>query len=445
MPHTLVLALGQLRLRPATFFGAATAFFLAVASVTLFGTLIATDAPPAPGGHPSLALLGGAFGEIAVLAALFVVANTLGFAVRQQQRDLALLRAVGATPRQVRRLVRAEVLLLVAVVSPPGWLVGSYGARRFVASLADRGLAAPGIAVPPSPPAMLAGSAVTLLIGAVAAAVAVWRVARARPVEALAGRGLSPVRACAGTLALGGAGTFCAFVSQQAPEKAGQGALLAALMLMMAVALLGPVLAKGAGLLSVPVRAVAPRVGWLADANLRGYAYRLSSAVVPAALLTGLSGTFLFIGATVGRASLAGTALADVDSPGDVWLRQVELVLLACFGGVATVNTLAALTADRRREFALLRLVGATRGQLVRMLAVETLLTALLGVAVGTGVALAAATAFSVTLPGGPLPSVPVGAYLVVLAVAGALTALGVLAAGVRALTGTPVQVATGG
>ncbi|MGA4541683.1 FtsX-like permease family protein [Uniformispora flossi] len=102
------LAYAGIRARPVTFAGLAAAVFLTVASVTLFGTLVVTPAPAAPDGRAGLALLGGAFGEIAVIAAVFVVAATLGYAVRQQQRELVLLRAVGATPRQVRRIVRAQ-------------------------------------------------------------------------------------------------------------------------------------------------------------------------------------------------------------------------------------------------------------------------------------------------------------------------------------------------
>src|SRR5262249_42557027 len=43
------------------------------------------------------------------------------------------------------------------------------------------------------------------------------------------------------------------------------------------------------------------------------------------------------------------------------------------FAGVATVNTLLAATAERAREFALLRLVGMRRWQLLRMIGWETL------------------------------------------------------------------------
>ncbi|MFE4520024.1 ABC transporter permease, partial [Kitasatospora sp. NPDC056783] len=110
------LSVGQIRRRPASFAGLGTALFLAVAAVTLFGSLVAAQvtAPAAVARTavtgPGLLPIAGAFGEIAVLVALFVVVNALGFTLRPQHRDLALLRTVAATPRQVRRVVRAQVV-----------------------------------------------------------------------------------------------------------------------------------------------------------------------------------------------------------------------------------------------------------------------------------------------------------------------------------------------
>ena len=55
---------------------------------------------------------GSAFGGYVVLLIVFVVAGTIGLSVRHRRRDLALLRAVAATPGQVRRMLVAEAALL---------------------------------------------------------------------------------------------------------------------------------------------------------------------------------------------------------------------------------------------------------------------------------------------------------------------------------------------
>ena len=56
---------------------------------------------------------------------------------------------------------------------------------------------------------------------------------------------------------------------------------------------------------------------------------------------------------------------------------------------LALINTFIAATAGRRREFALQRLIGATRGQILRMMSVEALLIFAGGVVLGTVVAVA--------------------------------------------------------
>ncbi len=62
--------------------------------------------------------LGSVLGGYVAGLVMFVVAGTIGLAVRHRRRDLALLRAVAATPGQVRLLVVAEVaqLAIVAVL-----------------------------------------------------------------------------------------------------------------------------------------------------------------------------------------------------------------------------------------------------------------------------------------------------------------------------------------
>jgi putative ABC transport system permease protein len=73
------------------------------------------------------ASIGGAIGmlsSIAVFVGLFVVSNTFGTLVRQRTRRLALLGAIGGTPRQIKRLIRLEALVLGVVASAGGVLLG---------------------------------------------------------------------------------------------------------------------------------------------------------------------------------------------------------------------------------------------------------------------------------------------------------------------------------
>ncbi|MFE4480569.1 MULTISPECIES: FtsX-like permease family protein [Streptomycetaceae] len=455
----LSLSAGQIRRRPASFAGLGTALFLAVAAVTLFGSLVAAQvtAPAAVArtavSGPGLVLIAGAFGEIAVLVALFVVVNALGFTLRQQHRDLALLRTVAATPRQVRRVVRAQVVATTLLVSGPGGLVGFLAARAFLAALQRRGMAAPGLRIPGAPVPALIGLAVALLVGLAASAVAARRITRPAPAAALTegagGPRRTPVpRVLAGLAVLAGGGLLLRLAASRPAgelDKAGQAALLGSLVLLVAVGLLGPVAARVlAAVLGAPARVLAPRAGWLADANLRGYAARLSSAVVPVALLVGLSGTLLVLTGTAEHVVRATGAATSVTKQSDIWLREAELGMLVCFAAVSTVNTLVALTADRRREFALLRLVGATRRQLLRMLGVEAVLTTAIGVLLGAAVAAAASGAFSLAVTGSVVPVVPGAACAWVVLGAVVLTVPGIVGTGLWAVGGSAVEM-TGG
>ncbi|HEY1178813.1 MAG TPA: FtsX-like permease family protein [Phytomonospora sp.] len=437
----LRLALAGLRARPASFFGLAAAMFLAVAAITLFGSL--TAAAIASDGDSGLGVIAGAFGEVAMIMAVFAGVGTLGFAVRQQYREMALLRTIAATPRQIRRLVRVQALGVVAAVSPPAWLAGSLGARFFLAELAARGLAPTGAEIPGTPLPMLIATTVTALVGGIATAFAAWRVSRRTPVAVLtdadsATDRLHWLRAVTGSLILLGVGVLCTVIVRREPDDAAQGALLGALAMMAAVGLLGPVPARAVvTLLGAPLRGRRCPGGRLATANLRGHAHRLSSAVVPIALLVGLSTTFLAITGTIRHAAPPGT-LHDAASDTDVWLRGVELAMLACFGAVATLNTLISLTLARRREYALLALLGATRAQLVRMLAVEAVLTAATGAVLGIAVAAPVGAAFALALTGSPIPWLAMGTYGPILAAAVLLAVGTMLLAGLRAVSRDP-------
>src|SRR5690606_35862730 len=68
----------------------------------------------------------------------------------------------------------------------------------------------------------------------------------------------------------------------------------------------------------------------------------------------------------------------------------VNLIALAVILGyiaIAVVNTLVMATGERRREFALMQLVGSTRGQVRAMMRIESVMVVLLATALGVLVA----------------------------------------------------------
>ncbi|MCI3929119.1 ABC transporter permease [Streptomyces sp. AN091965] len=128
--------------------------------------------------------------SVAGTTAVFVVASTFAFAVVQRRREVALLRAVGATPKQVRRMVRGEALLVGTLASAAGAALGLYGAQLLADVLIAMDIAPDWFEVKPSlhwtivaplAGAFLVGTTVAWC-GAVAAA---RRAGTVRPVEAL--------------------------------------------------------------------------------------------------------------------------------------------------------------------------------------------------------------------------------------------------------------------
>ncbi|WP_155127819.1 ABC transporter permease [[Actinomadura] parvosata] len=78
----------------------------------------------ASGEGTTIAGIVGMLASVAIFVGMFVVANTFGTLVRQRTRRLALLGAIGATPRQIARLIRLEALVLGAIASVGGVLAG---------------------------------------------------------------------------------------------------------------------------------------------------------------------------------------------------------------------------------------------------------------------------------------------------------------------------------
>ena len=95
-------------------------------------------------GFLSTALL--AFAGIAVFVGAFVIQNTFRITVAQRVRELALLRAIGATGTQVTVLVLVEAAILAVVASAVGVLAGIG-----VAELIKMAMNAAGVGIPDGP------------------------------------------------------------------------------------------------------------------------------------------------------------------------------------------------------------------------------------------------------------------------------------------------------
>jgi putative ABC transport system permease protein len=127
----------------------------------------------------TLGILTALFAMSLVIGGLGVV-NTLTLVVHERVREIGLLRAVGATRRQVRAIIRWEAVLTSALGALLGTLLGLAGAWLAVAALPGP---APAIVVPS---AHLAGTVLaTILLGVAAAVLPAAKAARIDVIQAL--------------------------------------------------------------------------------------------------------------------------------------------------------------------------------------------------------------------------------------------------------------------
>lgn len=260
----------------------------------------------APARAGMLALLGSVAGTV-VLIALLVVSSTIVQALQQRSRELGLLRAVGATPRQLRGAVGREVgrvatgaALLGAVASIPAFL----GLRTL---LGARGALPPGLELPLPPwllPAPLLTAGLTLLAARLAALIGCARTAKVRPAEALREAAPGNGRRITGLVLLFLGVSSAGTATLQRGEAAAAAAGAATVVLVIGCALLGPWIAEGAmRALGAPMRRFGGAGGHLAAANCTASARRSGAAITPIILVTAFVLVQLSAGATVTRAA----------------------------------------------------------------------------------------------------------------------------------------------
>ena len=271
-----------------------------------------------------------AFAGLALFIAMFVVASTMGLSIQQREREIALLRAVAATPAQIRRMIGWEAAIVGLIGSAAGVWPGAVLGEELGHALVRHGIVPPSFTVEADwmpAAAAVAGGVVVALLAVMAAA---RRAARLRPTIALADaavepRLIGPGRLVGGLLAIAGAvPLFAVATTARDPGTAAATSEMTAIMLVLAVGFLGPIAARvGSRLVGPPLAALAPVGGFLASANLGAATRLFSSASTPLVLSVAMSCTLLFSSTTIDhavtqerRAALAGDLAVTSSGPG---------------------------------------------------------------------------------------------------------------------------------
>ena len=267
------------------------------------------------------------FALIALAVATLSINNTFAITIAQRTRELALLRAVGASRRQVRGAVTLEALVIGAGSGLVG-LVGGLGIAGLLKGLFDAfGGALPAGGMEIRAQSLAIGFAAGVLVTMIAAQAPARRASGVAPVEALREADVEPGRpsrrrriTAVVLLAAGLALTLSA-------ASSGQGALIGigALVLVIATLAIAPVVVVPVvRLFGIGLRRTRTGSGRLAEENARRHPRR--TAATSTALVIGVAVVSLF---TVFAASMKLSIEDDVASGFSADLA----VNTAAFGG----------------------------------------------------------------------------------------------------------------
>ncbi|HWH45515.1 MAG TPA: FtsX-like permease family protein [Thermoleophilaceae bacterium] len=233
------------------------------------------------------------FAAMGLFVGSFLIFNSFQITVLQRQRELGMLRTLGASRRQVRRLILREAIALGVLGTALGLGAGALIAVGLVALLGAIGFPVSGLAfsTPGLVAAAVGGIAVTLL-GALVPAV---RAGRTSPIRALLGvsesrRPPRPSRALLGAAvtALGLGGVFWLASAEDAGGAPAIAGGLGVILIFTGVSLAAPFLISPlVRVLAWPARRLAPIEGRLASDSARANPGR--TAATASGLMIGLA------------------------------------------------------------------------------------------------------------------------------------------------------------
>jgi putative ABC transport system permease protein len=438
------LALRSLRHRPTAVVTTFVAVSLGTALTASFATLVesAFDTRHADD-RELLVTLGGVVGSWAALIVLFAVASTVGLVAEQRAREVALLRTIGATPRQARALIVIEAAIVALVAASGGALIATVGGAALFQAVQRAGLITSTSIYGGGAVSLGTAAGVITLVGTIAAVIGSRRATRGPAGLALRaaevpGRRRSRWRALVGAL-LVASGVASAVVTLtitgQATEAyaAMQSSGSASVVVGVGLATLAPGLL---GRLAAPVRPLLRRggAGHLAAENLTRRPHVLAGLLGPVIVLVSTAvGTLLMIG-------VDSRTLTPASDPADVGdtitlINSIIVGMICLFAAIMVVNAVAAVVAGRRGEFDRLWRIGATSGQVRASLMLEAVAVAAIGIVVGLLGSTATAVPYSIVRHEGVVPNGQLWLPPLVAAVAFGLT-VGATWAAYRGTTG---------
>lgn len=211
------------------------------------------------------------FAGVALLVSTFTIHNTFSIVVAQRTRESALLRALGASRRQVLTAVVVESLVVGIVASAIGLFGGLALANGLSALLSALGMSIPTAAMTLNGTTVLVSMVVGVVVTLIAGLTPAVKASRVAPLAALRDvevdrSGTSIVRAVLGTLVTGGGVALVVTASHTGSAMALAG--LGSLLTVIGAVLIGPIVARLAtAVIGIPIRMFGGQSGKLARRN----------------------------------------------------------------------------------------------------------------------------------------------------------------------------------
>ncbi|ELP69492.1 ABC transporter permease [Streptomyces turgidiscabies] len=314
------------------------------------------------------------FAGIALFVGTFIIANTFTMLVAQRTKELALMRAVGASRRQITRSVLIEAFVVGAVAAVTGLVAGigiGVGLRSLLGVL--------GATVPDGPLVVTSGTVgAALAVGILITMLAAWlpgrRAAKIPPVAAM-----SSVHATATTKSLvlrntlgalfSGAGVAVVLVATTMSGSDGQAPMgIGAVLLIIGVFILTPLLSRPMIAAAAPLMRVFGVSGKLARQNSVRNPRR--TAATASALMIGLT---LITGMTV----MAGSVQKSIDKMASDSVRADYVI------SMANGNDLSPDVAAKLAKTSGVTAAGSVRYGAVRIARTTESVTGVTGVTIG--------------------------------------------------------------
>ncbi|MFE7960819.1 ABC transporter permease [Streptomyces sp. NPDC057413] len=256
-----------------------------------------------------------AMAVLGLFTTVFVVASMLVLSTGMRRREIGLLRTIGASPQQVRRMILGEAAVVGLAGSLVGCVAGVAASPMLLSILKGLDVTPPGMRIDVAAWPLLVACVLGVGVSVIGAWAAGRKAAKVAPIEALldsrsANQGMGRGRWIAGLSVLGVGVVLAVGIATSTADNRINRAIFATMTLIVAAALLAPVLVGPVGrILTAPFQRGGKAAAVLVRAELVANPRRAASLVAPVIAAVGFAVLLSGMVETMRVAYPAGEAL----------------------------------------------------------------------------------------------------------------------------------------